>query len=82
MMRRMIWVVCLSFVVALGADTILFALIDPVELKLLSRLLGVSRMVSYMFALVVLWLLVGGLSAWVCYLRRPTAQGAGSPSPV
>lgn len=81
-MQRVIWILCLSFVVAVTADTILFALVDPLELRLLGRLLGASRMAFYAISLVALWLLVAALSAFVCFLHRPTERRDACPHPV
>lgn len=74
-MQRVIWIVCLSFIVAVTADAIFFELIDPLVLRMLGRLLGVSRMAFYGVSLVALWLLVAGLCALVCFLHRKTERG-------
>ena len=81
-MQRVIRVLCLSFVVAVTADAILFTLFDPLELGLLGRLLGISRMAFYAISLIAFWLLAAGLSAFICFLQRPTKRRDGSPRPV
>ena len=74
-MQRVIWIVCLSFVVAVTADIILIALIDTLDMRLVCRLIGFSHKAFLGVSLVALWLLVAALAAFVCFLHRKTERG-------
>ena len=69
-MKRAIWILWPSFLVAGVAEVVFFTVFDPVELHLVGNLLGVSRLAAYSIGFLLFWLFAALSSAFTCYLQR------------
>ena len=69
-MKRAIWILWPSFIVAGIAEVVFFTVFDPIELHLVGHLLGVSRLAAYSIGFLLFWLFAALSSAFTCYLQR------------
>lgn len=69
-MKKFIWVLWPSFVVAGMASGALFAFIDPLQIDSNGEPLIENRMLAYSLGFFLLWLLAAGSSAFTCFLQR------------
>jgi hypothetical protein len=68
-MKRLMWILWPSFVVAGVGPVLLFALLDPVDLRFVGPL-ELSRKAGYTIGFFFLWALGAGSSAFTCWLQR------------
>lgn len=73
-MRRAIWILWPSFVVAGVAEAIFFTLFDPPDLTIFGEPLGHSRMAVYTLSFFVFWLFAAASSAFTCFLQRDASE--------
>ncbi|MEO8202515.1 MAG: hypothetical protein ABI630_01535 [Betaproteobacteria bacterium] len=69
-MRKAIWILWPSFIVAGAAAAAFFTFFDPSELDPAGRLAGVGRMAVYSGAFFAFWVLAAASSAVTCFLQR------------
>lgn len=74
MMQRAIWVLWPAFMVAAGAEGVLFTLVDPMSLHIFDEPHDYSRLTIYSVAFFGLWLFAATSSALTCFFQRPPAQ--------
>jgi len=70
--KRAIWILWPSFLVAGVAEVVFFVLFDPVELELLGEVLGVSRLAAYSAGFLLFWLFAAASSAFTSFLQDRT----------
>ena len=70
--QRVIAVLWLAFLMAGGATTFLFALIDPIEIGHCLGIEGVSRIGAYTLGFFLFWLLTAASSLLAVYFLSPT----------
>ncbi len=68
-MKKLIWILWPSFVVAGVGTVLLFSLLDPVDLRFVGPL-ELGRKAGYTFGFFFLWALGAGSSAFTCWLQR------------
>lgn len=69
MMKRLMWVLWPSFLVAIAMDGVMFSSFDPLELAYNGEALFDSRMAAYTIGFLVFWLFGAGSSALTCMLQ-------------
>jgi len=70
-MKRAIWILWPSFIVAGIAEVVFFTLFDPIELHLVANVFGMkSRLAWYSIGFLLFWLFAAASSAFTCYLQR------------
>lgn len=83
MLKRLMWVLWPSFLVAIAMDGVLFSSFDPLELSYGGEPLFDNRLAAYSVAFFVFWLFAAGSSALTCYLqstlRKDEAGGCQPP---
>jgi hypothetical protein len=77
-MRRLMWILWPSFLVAIPASGVYFSLLDPVDLDLLGLHIAANNGVAYSIGFCAFWLLGAASSAMTVLLCRPAEQ-AGVP---
>lgn len=80
MMKRLMWVLWPSFLVAIAMDGVVFSAFDPLEIAYNGEPLFDSRMAAYTVGFLVFWLFAAGSSALTCYLQS-TLRSSGSGCP-
>ena len=78
-MRKGMWILRPSFVVAVIAEVVFFPVIDPQHLYLLGREVELGRMATYSIGFLLFWALAAGSSAFTCFLQRSAAEVNRSP---
>lgn len=73
-MKRAIWILWPSFVVAGVAEVMLFTLVDPAEFHIFGEPLALSRIAVYTLGFFALWLFAAASSAFTCFLQRTAAE--------
>ena len=68
-MKRAIWILWPSFVIAGIAEVVFFVLFDPIELELLGEVLGVSRLAAYSVGFLLFWIFAAASSAFTSLLQ-------------
>jgi hypothetical protein len=66
--KRAIWILWPSFIVAGIGTVMLFTLLDPVDLRFVGPL-ELGRKAGYTLGFFFLWLLAAGSSAFTCWLQ-------------
>ncbi|HUW36724.1 MAG TPA: hypothetical protein VMV91_05280 [Rhodocyclaceae bacterium] len=69
-MKRLIWILWPSFVVAGVAEALFFTLIDPQELYLLGEPVDFSRMTVYSLGFFGFWAICAASSMFTCFIQR------------
>jgi hypothetical protein len=67
-----------SFLAALCAQFVFFALVDPAELPVLGTVVPLSRSAVYTFGFFAFWALCALSSALTLYFRRAPVRGPGA----
>lgn len=81
-MKKAIWILWPSFIVAGVAEVIFFTVFDPMELHLVGSLLGVNRLAAYSIGFVLFWIFAAASSAFTCFLQRTAAEINQCPLPA
>lgn len=68
-MKRAIWILWPSFIVAGIAELAFFALFDPIELEIVGDVLGVGRIAGYSIGFGLFWLFAAASSAFTSFLQ-------------
>ena len=69
-MKRAIWILWPSFIVAGIAEGIFFTVFDPMELHLFGHSLNLSRLAVYSIGFFFFWALAAASSGLTCFLQR------------
>ena len=69
-MRRAMWILWPSFLVAGAATTLFFAAFDPWQLRLFDWAIYLSRTAVYSLGFIAFWALAAASSALTCFLQR------------
>jgi hypothetical protein len=69
-MRRMLWILWPSFLIAIPASGVYFSLFDPVDLDLLGWHVPAMRGAAYTIGFLAFWLLGAASSALTLLLSR------------
>lgn len=75
-MRKLMWVLWPSFLVAGAAEAVFFTLFDPADLVLLGHHLEWSRTAVYSAGFFLFWLLAAASSALTCLLQGSIGEKA------
>ena len=70
-MRKLMWILWPSFIVAGVAEVVFFTVIDPQELYLLGEPVTMSRLGAYSVGFLLFWAITAASSAFTCFLQRP-----------
>lgn len=73
-MKRLIWVLWPSFVVAGIAEALFFTLIDPQELYLFGEPVYFSRTTVYSLGFFGFWAICAASSLFTCFLQRDARE--------
>lgn len=69
-MKRLMWILWPSFVVAGIAEAAFFTLIDPQELYLFGEPVELSRMSTYSIGFFCFWAICAASSMFTCFIQR------------
>ncbi len=74
-MKKAIWILWPSFVVAGIAEAVFFTLFDPIELHMVATVAGVSsRLAWYTIGFLLFWAFAAASSAFTCFLQRTAEE--------
>lgn len=73
-MKRLMWILWPSFLVAGVAEVVFFTVIDPQELYLLGEPVTMSRLGTYSVGFLLFWALAAASSAFTCFLQRSSRE--------
>lgn len=82
-MRRLMWILWPSFLVAGVAEGVFFTVIDPQELYLFGEAVYLSKIATYSIGFFGFWAVCASSSFMTCFLQRSAAEvnkGVGAPS--
>jgi hypothetical protein len=68
-MKKAIWILWPSFLVACVAEMLFFSVFDPVDFQLFGPL-GLSRRAGYSIGFLLFWAIAAASSALTCFLQR------------
>ena len=73
-MRRLMWILWPSFVVAGVAEGVFFTVIDPQELYLFGDPVNLSKIATYSIGFFGFWAVCASSSFMTCFLQRSAAE--------
>ncbi len=73
-MKRLIWVLWPSFIVAGIAEILFFTLIDPQELYLFGEPVNFSRTTVYSLGFFAFWAICAASSLLTCFIQRDSSE--------
>lgn len=73
-MRRAIWILWPSFIVAGIAEAVFFTLFDPMEMRVFGEPPGLSRITVYSLGFFLFWLFAAGSSALTRFFQRSATE--------
>ncbi len=74
-MKKAIWILWPSFIVAGIAEVVFFTLFDPVELHMVAKVVGVtSHLAWYTIGFLLFWAFAAASSAFTCFLQRSASE--------
>lgn len=74
-MKKVIWILWPSFVVAGVAEVVFFTVFDPLELHLAAEGVGFSsRLGWYTIGFLLFWMFGAASSAFTCFLQRTAEE--------
>jgi hypothetical protein len=73
-MKKAMWILWPSFIVAGAAEVVFFTIIDPQELYLLGEPVTMSRLATYSIGFLLFWALAAASSAFTCFLQRSSRE--------
>jgi hypothetical protein len=80
--RKAIWILWPSFIVAGIAEVVFFTLFDPVELHMVAKVVGVSSHLAwYTIGFLLFWAFAAASSAFTCFLQRTAEEINRCPLP-
>lgn len=72
-MKKAIWILWPSFIVAGVAEVLFFTVFDPADFRLFGPL-GLSRMAAYSIGFFLFWAFAAASSAFTCFLQRSSHE--------
>lgn len=81
-MKRLIWVLWPSFIVAGVAVGLFFTVVDPQELYLFGEPVQFSRMATYSLGFFCFWAICAASSMLTCYIQRTAEEVNRCPLPA
>ncbi len=81
MLKRLMWVLWPSFLVAIAMDGLVFSSFDPLEVMYDGEPLFTDRLAAYTILFFAFWAFAAASSALTCYLQSTLRGGAGSCPP-
>lgn len=78
-MRRALWILWPSFLVAAAAEAVFFALFDPMEISLSGEPPALDRVTVYSLAFFLFWGFTAASSALTCFLQGGPGASASGP---
>jgi hypothetical protein len=73
-MRKAMWILWPSFLVAVAATGLFFAAFDPWQLRLFDWAVYLSRTAVYSLGFIAFWALAAASSALTCFLQRSSEE--------
>lgn len=73
-MKKAMWILWPSFVIAGVAEVVFFTVIDPQELYLLGEPVTMGRLATYSIGFLLFWGLAAASSAFTCFLQRSSRE--------
>jgi hypothetical protein len=73
-MKRAIWILWPSFLVAVAAVGVFFSLFDPMEFSIEGEALASTRLGAYTIGFFVFWAFAACSSGLTCFLQRSAAD--------
>ena len=73
-MKKAMWILWPSFVIAGMAEVVFFTVIDPQELYLLGEPVTMGRLATYSIGFLLFWGLAAASSAFTCFLQRSSRE--------
>jgi len=73
-MKRLMWILWPSFVVAGIAEAAFFTIIDPQELYLFGEQVELSRMSTYSIGFFCFWAVCAASSMFTCFIQRDAEE--------
>ena len=80
--KRAIWILWPSFIVAGAAEALFFTIFDPTELQFFGQPLEVSRTAIYTVGFFLFWGFAAASSALTCFFQRSSAEINRCPLPI
>ncbi len=80
-MKRLIWILWPSFVVAGIAEAVFFTLVDPQELYLFGEPVYFSRIATYSVGFFAFWAVCAASSMFTCFIQRSATEINRCPLP-
>lgn len=81
-MKRLIWILWPSFVVAGIAEALFFTLVDPQELYLFGEPVNFSRIATYSIGFFAFWGVCAASSTFTWFIQRSAAEVNRCPLPA
>lgn len=81
-MRKLIWILWPSFIVAGIAEALFFTIVDPQELYLFGEAVQLSSMATYSIGFFAFWVVCAASSMSTCFLQRTAAEINRCPLPA
>ena len=72
-MKKALWILWPSFLVACVAELAFFSVFDPVDFQLFGPL-GLSRRAGYSIGFFLFWAIAAASSALTCFLQKGAAE--------
>jgi hypothetical protein len=69
--KRLMFILWPSFIIAGVAEVVFFTIIDPQELYLFGEPVAMSRLGTYSVGFLLFWAITAASSAFTCLLQRP-----------
>jgi hypothetical protein len=80
--KKAIWILWPSFVVAGIAEVVFFTVFDPIELHMVATVFGMpNRLAWYTIGFLLFWAFAAASSAFTCFLQRTAAEINRCPLP-
>jgi hypothetical protein len=73
-MKKTIWILWPSFVVAGMAEAVFFTLFDPMDLSMFGEPVALSRTAVYTGGFFLFWLFAAASSAFTCFLQKSAVE--------
>lgn len=80
-MRKIIWILWPSFIVAGIAETVFFTFFDPMDLHLMGDPHALGRTAVYSAGFFAFWAFAAASSAFTCFLQRTSDEINRCPLP-
>jgi len=75
-MKQIIWVLWPAFIAGGIAEVVFFTVIDPQQLYLLGKPVGLSPLATYSIGFLMFWLICAGSSLMTCFMLPTSIKKA------